>query len=513
MSLPVNINDVLHGHCVEWERLELKRDLNPEAILHTLCAFANDFHNLGGGYVFIGIEENNGRPVLPPSGIATNRLDGMQKEILEMGYRLRPHYHPVMVPYVIEGRSVLALWAPGGQNRPYKAPVSMSRDNNREYAYYIRKGSSTVRAAHEEEVELIGLAAQVPFDDRICHHADLSDLHLPLIRDYLKDIGSELYHDVDRLDLIRLCRQMQIVEGPDETVKPRNVGLLFFHDRPDRFFPQTQIDIVQFPDGPGADIFKEKIFRGPLGRMLKDALVYLQSILIEEIVVKHPGRAEAERFFNYPFEAMEEALVNAVYHRSYEIREPIEVRILPDRVTITSFPGPDRSISLADLHSGSFISRRYRNRRIGEFLKELSLAEGRGTGIPKILRVMAENGSASPQFETDENRSYFICHFSIHPMASLRGVGGVTEQVAPEVTPEVAPEVLRLLGVLHGAMDRQALQKALALKAEKNFRLRYLRPALDSGFIEMTIPDKPRSSKQEYRLTDKGRKLIETDKG
>ena len=51
MSLPVNIHKVLQGRPVEWERLEFKRGWNPEAVLHTLCAFANDFHNLGGGFV------------------------------------------------------------------------------------------------------------------------------------------------------------------------------------------------------------------------------------------------------------------------------------------------------------------------------------------------------------------------------------------------------------------------------------------------------------------------------
>jgi hypothetical protein len=50
MSLPVNIHKVLQDLPVEWERLEFKRGWNPEAILHTMCAFANDFHNLGGGY-------------------------------------------------------------------------------------------------------------------------------------------------------------------------------------------------------------------------------------------------------------------------------------------------------------------------------------------------------------------------------------------------------------------------------------------------------------------------------
>ncbi len=69
--------------------------------------------------------------------------------------------------------------------------------------------------------------------------------------------------------------------------------------------------------------------------------------------------------------------MNAVYHRSYEIREPIEVRISQDDVVVLSFPGPDRSIQLDQLRCGKAVSRRYRNRRIGEFLEELELPDGR----------------------------------------------------------------------------------------------------------------------------------------
>jgi len=55
MKLPVNINDLLTARTVEWERLEFKAAWNPQAVLHTMCAFANDFHNLGGGYIIIGV--------------------------------------------------------------------------------------------------------------------------------------------------------------------------------------------------------------------------------------------------------------------------------------------------------------------------------------------------------------------------------------------------------------------------------------------------------------------------
>jgi ATP-dependent DNA helicase RecG len=66
MALPVNIQQLISGQIVEWERLDFKRGWNPEDVLHTICAFANDIHNWGGGYIVVGIEEENGIPVLRP---------------------------------------------------------------------------------------------------------------------------------------------------------------------------------------------------------------------------------------------------------------------------------------------------------------------------------------------------------------------------------------------------------------------------------------------------------------
>jgi ATP-dependent DNA helicase RecG len=112
-SLPVNLKDLLHGHAVEWERLEFKAGWNPLDVVQTLCAFANDFRNLGGGYVLIGVEEQDGRPVLPPKGLDPATIDGIQKELLNLGNSaLVPPYHPLAVPYELSGRTILVLWAP-----------------------------------------------------------------------------------------------------------------------------------------------------------------------------------------------------------------------------------------------------------------------------------------------------------------------------------------------------------------------------------------------------------------
>lgn len=84
---------------------------------------------------------------------------------------------------------------------------------------------------------------------------------------------------------------------------------------------------------------------------------------------------------------------------------------------------------------------------------------------------------------------------------------------APQVAPHVTPQVERLLRGIRGEMSREALQQALALQDRKSFRERYLAPALEQGLIEMSVPDKPNSRLQRYRLTDKGRLWLEQGRG
>lgn len=414
-ALPINIDELLKGQIVEWERLEFKEGWNPEAFIRTVSAFANDINNWGGGYLIIGVQESDGQPIFPPIGLAPNAIDAIQKEILELGNRIRPHYHPVVSPIAFQEKMILVIWCPGGQTRPYQAPESLVK--NAPYVYFIRRNSSTVKAQTSDIQKLHELANQVPFDDRICHQAQLSDLNIGLIKDFLREIKSDLLSEVEKIPFTYLCRQMQIAQGPDEYLKPLNIGLMMFNNQPEKFFPCAQIDIVDFHDEVG-DRFSEKIFKGPVHIQLKEALRYLQSMLIKEEVRKRPDRAEADRFYNYPYEALEEVLANAVYHKDYAQREPIEISIHSDRIEILSFPGPLPPLKIEDLNKGSVRVRTYRNRRIGDFLKELHLTEGRCTGVPKIHNAMEVNGSLPPIFQTDENYSYFLVTLPIHPEAT-----------------------------------------------------------------------------------------------
>lgn len=159
---------------------------------------------------------------------------------------------------------------------------------------------------------------------------------------------------------------------------------------------------------------EERIFTGPIDEQLRSALSYIKNNVMAEKVFKVAGEAEAIRIKNYCYEAIEEFLANAVYHKSYQIHEPITVRIEADKLEITSIPGPDKSISDEDIKQFTMRTRRYRNRRIGDFLKELHLIEGRNTGIPTAIKAIKENGSPLPTFLTDEDRTFFSVILPIH---------------------------------------------------------------------------------------------------
>lgn len=126
--------------------------------------------------------------------------------------------------------------------------------------------------------------------------------------------------------------------------------------------------------------------------------------------------------------AIEEFVSNAVYHKSYQSYDPITIRIEKEQIEITSIPGPDRSISDDDIKSYNLRSRRYRNRRIGDFLKDLNLVEGRNTGFPTAISAIKNNGSPMPILLTDDDRTFFSVILPIH--TAFRDVAPKKEKTA-----------------------------------------------------------------------------------
>lgn len=417
-GLPVNLDDLIHSRAIESNRIEFKatwNDVTAAGVVRTASAFANDLLNLNGGYVILGIEEENGRPVLPPRGLSDLDMDAVQKEVRGKCVRIEPGYQPVLFPEEYQGEPILVLWCPGGDNRPYQAPLDLNAKGSPS-TYFIRQGPQSVVAKGEFLRQLMESAAKVPFDDRRNTEATLDDISISLVRRFLKDVRSELSRESGRFSDEQLLAQLRISSPVNGHFVPRNVGLLFFNADPDKFFPGARIEVVQFGDDAGGDLIEERAFGGPLNEQISRTLDYLNS-MGGALLKKVSNQAEVERTVPYPYEALEEAIVNAVYHRGYDgPPEPVKVYLYPDRMEITSYPGPLGGVSPRDFSIGRAVpSVPARNRRIGEILKELRLAEGRGTGIPRIRRKMEENGSPAAEFDFDDEKSYFRVTLPVHP--------------------------------------------------------------------------------------------------
>lgn len=493
MALPINVREILAGRVVENARVEYKGGWNPEPVLHTICAFANDIDNWGGGYIIIGVDEEHGRPVLPPRGLNRDELDGISQQLLHKCMLIRPRYLPVIDYAVHEGRQLMVIWAPGGPERPYRCPVAIpaSGEARSGSACYVRRLSSTMRATPAEERELFMLSENLPYDDRPHPRASVGDLQPGLIAQFLHAVGSGLYERSLTRPVQEVAEDMRLLGGPLERRSPLNVGLMFFNDRPDGFFPYARIELVDKPDPTGIGM-TERIFSGPLDRQLRDALGFIGNYIIAERVSKVAGQAEATRCFNYPLAAVEEVIVNAVYHKSYQIGEPVTITVTPQSMEVTSLPGPDRTISDEDLRDCRLQSRRYRNRRIGDFLKELRLAEGRNTGIPTILRSMQANGSDPPCFVTDTGRTHFTVVLPVHK-AFLPAAGAADQaQVRPGHPGSDSADQFRarLCGLLERMGPCTAAELALALGQARVTRhlAQALLQLLTDGSAELTAP-------------------------
>ena len=210
--------------------------------------------------------------------------------------------------------------------------------------------------------------------------------------------------------------------------------------------------IVYFPEGRlnnPSNLYEGAFITGSVPQIIDRTLEYLKRMLVMQSIIKPNDDYRSRKFYTYPYQALEESVTNSLYHRDYQEWEPVVITVEPDGITIQNVGGPDRSISAADIsRCDILVSRRYRNRRLGEYLKELDMTEGRSTGIPTIQNVLENNGSPRATVITDEDRTFFRitipCHEAagniIADIAHKDGTLKASKRSAQKSAPETALE-------------------------------------------------------------------------
>ena len=203
------------------------------------------------------------------------------------------------------------------------------------------------------------------------------------------------------------------------------------------------------------------------------------TLLRRAVYTSNRASSAKEVAATYPYRAVEEILANAVYHRSYQVHEPVTVRITPSGMEVISFPGFARSITDEDIADKIIRGRTYRNRRIGDFLKELRLIEGHNTGFPNAYAALAENGSPDLRFQMDDERSFLAVTIPVHPHF-LPGNDARTQAYEKRILQALSDEPLSLTMLAH-AMGYKGISKKLSTTVERLLAQRRLECVASTG--------------------------------
>ena len=199
-----------------------------------------------------------------------------------------------------------------------------------------------------------------------------------------------------------------------------------------------------------------------------------------------------------------ELVANLIAHREYTSPAPATMTIYNDRVEFKNPNIPHYWGRIDPEHFTPFA----KNPTICKFLSQLGRYEELGSGVRNVTKYhpFYAPGSVAPTF-TDENMFTVVVPLDTATLP-------VTPQVTLPVTPPVTLPVNKLMKLLNeaGAMGNAALRERLGLKDRLHLREHYVAPAMASGLIEMTVPEKPNSRLQKYRLTDKGRAVLASTK-
>lgn len=352
-------------------------------------------------------------------------------------------------------------------------------------------------AALVEYLEEKQLIRSGPFDAAPCAKATVDDLSVDRITWFIREARSArrfpLTEDAPAEELLQ---HLNLLDDALLT----HAALLLFGKKPQRFVIGSEIKCAHFH---GTEVAKPipsyQVYKGTVFELVDQAADFVLSKIARSVGTRETG-PQAPVSYEIPKEVVAEAIVNAVAHRDYTSNGSVQVMLFADRLEIWNPGALPPSLSLENLRvaHGSVPG----NPLLAEPMYLTGYIERMGTGTRDMIRRCVEAGLPEPEFAVTDGFQVTIRR----PRSDAGQVAGhVAVQVAEQDTTQVAEHVARLLLAADGELSRAALQKRLGLKGRANFLRLYLEPALEAGLLEMTLPEKPRSRAQKYRLTAKGR--------
>lgn len=465
-------------HCTETYRIERTTSTGDmDKFQEAICAFSNDLPNSRKkGYLILGARDDGSL-----SGIKVD--DALMKKIA--GIRSDGNILPLPIMSVEkiefeEGDLVVVEVSP--------ALVPPVRYRGRTF---IRIGPRRDIASESEERVLLEkrTSYMATFDATPCFEASLKDIDTRFIEnEYLPQI---IDNDILRTDKRPLKEQLAAIHLYDTTHDcPTNAAIVLFGTNATFFLHGCYVQYVHFEgEDTGSEILNERRIRGSLCSILPK----LESFVKDAIVTARPMPVSILReqiVFNYPELALRELLMNACMHRDYQSNMPIRIYQFSNRIEILNAGGlygearPENFPTVND----------YRNPIIAEAMRGLKYVNMFNRGIQRVKNMLKENGNPEPKFNVSKVTAFEV---TVQPSLSLNLVtdGEKVTKSATKST-ELMNEVIAFCEEPRSLTEIMA---HLGLKHRNNAKSRYIDPLIENGFLEMTIPDKPKSRSQKYK--------------
>ena len=400
--------------------VEFKRDdVIPERLAKELAALLN----LEGGHILLGVEDDG-----TVTGL-TRKTRQIEEWIMQVA---RVHLRPAAIPFwealkLDDGNVVGVISLPAdASDKPYKAKRGTA------WVTQVRVGTTTRDATNEEEARLYMQSGRLQYDRAPISGATFDDLDVRRLRNYFRDVRQQTApEDVDIESWLRLLINTELMAEDRTRPMPSAGGLLLFGWKPNRFLPQAGISVAAYAGtekdydakaratlrGPAVSLFPAMLEAGQppyslLPRTFSEAGNAIEAGVIEQaldfvrrnievIAWIESGGRRLERW-DYPLEAVREALVNAIAHRDYTITvTDIELSIYSDRIEIISPGRLPNTVTVDKMRAGYRASR---NELIKEVLRDYRYIEATGLGVPRriIKGMRAHNGTEPDLIEEDD---------------------------------------------------------------------------------------------------------------
>ncbi len=447
----------------ENQQLEFKESFGKETAVRQLTDAA--FSNASGGTILLGVDKTG-----VVKGVTVNG-EILKEWVNIIKQATQPQIYPEMNTYDIEGKTIVAVKV---QEYPIK-PVSCKGK------YFKRVGASNHQVPSDEIVEMQLYSINSSFDSFKVNQP-VSDLDMDLLKKYFAQIentGRIILNDDPMVNLRKtgLLRENQ----------PTFAALLLFGEH------HTGIRIGRFktPDV----IIDDILIQSPLTVAVEEAMTFIKKNI--SLRYEFTGELRRKEIWQFPLPVIRELLMNAIIHKDYRNPTDIMIKIFDDRIIFTNPGSLMGGLKPEDLLTGDYVAV-HRNKLLAEAFYLRGDIEKFGTGYYRIQT---------------ELKNYPEIQFSFELINGfMRCTLGVTPQDTHQDTAQDTAQVRELIMNIEGEMYREEIQKKLKLIHRENFRKFYLKPALESGLIEMTIPGKPNSKYQKYRLTEKGKRLKTEEK-